>query len=49
MVAQFLKFLDMDGDWGERKPNEERYYSDSFIKNVIVSQLLMNVFYLLSW
>ena len=36
MAAQSLQFLDMDGFWGERKTNEERYYSDSFIKNVIV-------------
>ena len=26
----------MDGFWGERKNNEERYYSDSLIKYVIV-------------
>ena len=36
MAAQSLQFLDMDGFWGERKTNEERYYSDSFIKYVIV-------------
>ena len=36
MVARSLQFLDIDGFWGERKINEERYYSDSFIKYVIV-------------
>ena len=38
MAAQSLQFLDMDGFWGERKTNEERYYSDSFIKYVIVME-----------
>ena len=36
MAARSLQFLDMDGFWGERKTSEERYYSDSFIKYVIV-------------
>ena len=38
MAAQSLQFLDMDGFWGERKTNEERYYSDSFIKYVVVME-----------
>ena len=36
MVAQSLQFLDIDGFWGERKTSEERYYSASFIKYVMV-------------
>ena len=36
MAAQSLQFLDMDGFWGERRTNEDRYYSDSFKKYVIV-------------
>ena len=36
MDTQSLQFLYMDGFWGERKTIEERYYSDSFIKYVIV-------------
>ena len=36
MAVRSLQFLDIDGFWGERKTNEERYYSDSFIKYVIV-------------
>ena len=38
MVAQSLQFLDMDGFWGERKTNEERYNLDSFIKYVVVME-----------
>ena len=35
-MALSLQFRDMDGDWGERKPSEKWYYTNSFIQNVIV-------------